>query len=330
MKCSHLGTVLGYRLDLSCIVVQVAELVLNVFYIRQCGTEFPLWINVFAVLFRMIVIRLLIVGYLYTVARDTMPKLSKYSWLHEALVIWQEFQYGVCSLYAFCFPFATLLTRDFEIGRNDGQSKDSSVKYPILFVHGYACNAGYWYPLLRYLRSVGISRMFTITLAPMSLDIPAFTLQLANKVEHVLKETGSEKVILVGHSMGGLVSRAFIKYEGGESCVAKLITLQTPHHGTKIGRSFLARIFYGECVDDMLPESEFLRELGAIEESNAQGDIPIVSVFSHHDLVITPQTSSHIEGPNVKNYSFFGIGHLTMPFLKHIQTLVLRELENVI
>eukprot|EP00210_Caulerpa_lentillifera_P001484 g1424.t1 len=332
MRHVHLGVLLGQRLDFTCIIVQLAELVLNLSYVLHWGAQFPLWMNVLFVILHMIVIRLAIVGCLYNFSRKTMPKMSRHSWLHEALVVCQEFIYGVCSLYAFCFPFASVLTKEFEVGRNsiNHQSRNSPVKYPILFVHGYACNSGYWYPLLRFLSNSGVTQMYTITMTPLHLDVRSFTVQLAEKVERVLKETKSEKLILVGHSMGGLVARAFIKWNGGETNVAKLVTLQTPHKGTKIGRCFLAKLFYGDCVDDMLPGSEFLRDLGAIEESNGSGKIPVVSVFSHHDLIITPQSSSYIEGPNVKNYSFFGIGHLTMPFTKHIQNLILRELENAI
>jgi len=128
--------------------------------------------------------------------------------------------------------------------------------------------------------------------------------------------------------MGGLVARAFIKWKGDASCVAKLVTLGSPHHGTKLCKSTLARVFYGDCVDDMIPGSDFLQALGPIEESNGHGEIPVVSIFSHHDLIITPQTSSYLNGKNVENYSFFGVGHLAMPFLRHIQNLILEHLET--
>lgn len=239
----------------------------------------------------------------------------------------QEF-YGVCSMYSFCFPFASLLTKDFRVGREGRKFVTSSVRYPILFVHGYASNAGLWYPLLKYLTKFGVSRMYTVTLAPLYLDIPSLALQLANKVGQVLKETQSEKVILVCHSMGGLVARAFIKWKGGDSSVAKLLTLGSPHHGTEISKSIMARVFYGACVDDMIPGSDFLQALGPIEESNGQGRIPVVSIFSHQDLLITPQSSSYLEGKNVESHSFFGVGHLAMPSLKQIQSLILEQLEN--
>ena len=40
------------------------------------------------------------------------------------------------------------------------------------------------------------------------------------------------QVDLVGHSEGGLVSRTYVKYEGGAAEADSLITLGTPNYGT--------------------------------------------------------------------------------------------------
>lgn len=58
-----------------------------------------------------------------------------------------------------------------------------------------------------------------------------------NAVERVLALTGKDKVILVGHSMGGLASREYIQNDynwqsDNEHHVAKLLTLGTPHGGS--------------------------------------------------------------------------------------------------
>jgi pimeloyl-ACP methyl ester carboxylesterase len=56
-------------------------------------------------------------------------------------------------------------------------------------------------------------------------------------IKHVLDKTGSDKVILVGHSMGGLASREYLQNPSnwqtdGKHHVAKLLTLGTPHGGS--------------------------------------------------------------------------------------------------
>jgi pimeloyl-ACP methyl ester carboxylesterase len=56
-------------------------------------------------------------------------------------------------------------------------------------------------------------------------------------IEYVLQKTGSDKVVLVGHSMGGLASRQYLQNSAfwqsdGQHHVAKLLTIGTPHGGS--------------------------------------------------------------------------------------------------
>lgn len=59
----------------------------------------------------------------------------------------------------------------------------------------------------------------------------SFAERLQEAVDNVLAVTNSKKVILVAHSMGGLVARAYIKWLGGEKKVYKLLTVGSPNHG---------------------------------------------------------------------------------------------------
>jgi len=45
-------------------------------------------------------------------------------------------------------------------------------------------------------------------------------------------DMNNTQIVIVAHSMGGLVSRSYLQESGGGSRVKKLITLATPHHGT--------------------------------------------------------------------------------------------------
>ena len=66
--------------------------------------------------------------------------------------------------------------------------------------------------------------------------------KLKQDIDAVKAETGAKKVILIAHSMGGLVSRAYI--EGGEYAgdVDTLMTFGSPHLGVPI--SVLAGVGY--------------------------------------------------------------------------------------
>lgn len=66
--------------------------------------------------------------------------------------------------------------------------------------------------------------------------------QLRQLVEHICQATGFDKVDIVAHSMGGLVSRAYIEYQGGVNRVDKLFTLGTPNHGIGDLETFVAKV----------------------------------------------------------------------------------------
>ncbi len=77
-------------------------------------------------------------------------------------------------------------------------------------------------------------RVFTINFSnnnQLSFDAKGY--QLAKVIEDIANITGVNEFILVGHSMGGLASRAYIQNENAEQniIVRQLITLNTPHLG---------------------------------------------------------------------------------------------------
>lgn len=62
-------------------------------------------------------------------------------------------------------------------------------------------------------------------------------LAVRDAIKHILRKTGRDKVILLGHSMGGLASREYLQNASnwqadGTHRVAKLATLGTPHGGS--------------------------------------------------------------------------------------------------
>lgn len=63
---------------------------------------------------------------------------------------------------------------------------------------------------------------------PIESNIPL----LKSKIQEVKDKTGAEKVDLIGHSMGGLLSRAYVQDSNYAYDVGKLITLGSPHFGS--------------------------------------------------------------------------------------------------
>lgn len=85
-------------------------------------------------------------------------------------------------------------------------------------------------------------------------------LALKDAIQKVLQKTGRDKVILVGHSMGGLASREYLQnsslwQQPTNHHVAKLLTVGTPHGGSNTGVSGWSIIAgvneYSEAVRDL-------------------------------------------------------------------------------
>ncbi|MDO8740473.1 MAG: alpha/beta hydrolase [Candidatus Woesearchaeota archaeon] len=93
--------------------------------------------------------------------------------------------------------------------------------------------------------------------------------RLGQVVDIVLHHTGKNKAIIIAHSMGGLVSRAYIKSYGGQSKVDKLIEIGSPNHGIYgwLISGLCDNVHPGQECKDMQHNSSFLDNLNANDET---------------------------------------------------------------
>jgi len=188
---------------------------------------------------------------------------------------------------------------------------------PVLLVHGYLCNSGYWRPLSALLSRAGISHL-ALDMEPLGAGIDELAAQVPAGVERLCAATGSRQVVIVGHSMGGLVARAYVRRYGSAQ-VARIITLGSPHEG-----SMLARFAPGRNGAQMRYGSAWLRDLAAAE-ANLQREL-FISMYSVHDNMVAPQNSSHF--PPARNLVFGGIGHVALGRHPRVMEAVLAEVRQ--
>jgi len=135
-------------------------------------------------------------------------------------------------------------------------------------------------------------------------------------VERVLQLTGRDKVILVGHSMGGLASREYIQdatlwQTDNKHHVAKLLTLGTPHGGSNASDSFLS-FFSGidtksEAVRDLKTSYYYSGDVGRflfggieVNNSNNMNDSMSSQDFYNVDVNCNGQNGDTVTGLNQK------------------------------
>lgn len=204
-----------------------------------------------------------------------------------------------------------------------GHQARQSHGLPVLLIHGYGCNSGYWHSMSRKLREAGITHQ-AVSLEPVFGDIDSFVPAIHEAVERLCQESGSPLVVLLAHSMGGLVARAYLCVHG-DARIARVITLGTPHHGTG-----LAGFGMGDNSEQMRwiaaesggTPSAWLQQLAAREDCKRYA--LFVSIYSHHDNIIAPQTSSEL--PGARNIDLHGIGHVALGLNPRVQEIVIDEI----
>ncbi|MEF8728817.1 MAG: alpha/beta fold hydrolase [Accumulibacter sp.] len=183
---------------------------------------------------------------------------------------------------------------------------------PVLLVHGYGCSRAAWWWLRRRLEAAGWS-VATISLEPVYASIEHYVDPLARRIDAVLAQTGAERLLLVGHSMGGLVARRYLQ-RCGSARVAKLVTLGTPHQGSQ-----LAYIGAGDNTRQMRPHGDWLRAL-----ANPASLLDTVVIYSPHDNFVMPQ--ANLELPGATHRAIDGLGHLAMLYSPRVASTLLAAL----
>ena len=214
--------------------------------------------------------------------------------------------------------YSVLVSFPGAFGRPDSRLPPGTGALPVLLVHGYLCNSGIWAHMRRFLEANGVP-IYTHDLEPVYAGIDDYAAALASRIEDICLATGAQSLVIVAHSMGGLAARACLRARGGAR-IAKLVTLGTPHHGTRT-----AALGQGLNARQMESSSAWLADLARDERSLPA--VPITSIYSNNDNIIVPQESAVLDG--AKNVCVSGIGHVSLAFSRTVQETVLEEIRAV-
>lgn len=214
------------------------------------------------------------------------------------------------------FLFAVPLARGHECDSRAGG------RLPVVLVHGYFCNGAIWRPFARHLATAG-HPVIAVSLAQPFGPIDAHATTIADAVARL--GGGMRPVALVGHSMGGLAIRAYLR-QAGPAGIAGIVTLGSPHRGTRaaaLGRSTAAR--------QMRRASEWLDALATHEASRAGGPDearrpPVCIVLTRNDNIVYPQGDQALPGARVVPLE--GVGHLDLVYRRSVWRLVASELDR--
>ncbi|MFF3862034.1 esterase/lipase family protein [Streptomyces sp. NPDC002209] len=194
---------------------------------------------------------------------------------------------------------------------------------PALLLHGFTDNRSVFVLLRRTLAAGGRRQVETYNYSPFTRDLRVTARHLARRVEELCERSGQEQVDLVGHSLGGLVGRYYVQRLGGEARVRTLVTLGTPHSGTRVAPFMDAH----PLVRQMRPDSAVMAELRA----PAPGcRTRCVAFWSEFDELMDPTETARIEHPDLRaeNVQVTGIGHLALAAHPAVTAAVRRALDG--
>lgn len=186
---------------------------------------------------------------------------------------------AACTLFYFLMiPFANVI--------GNSTTTSSNVKTPpILLIHGFLHNRTDWLWFRHHLQSIdGVGSIFTINLLPNTKSIAQHAVDVEKKIQKIKNITGVDKIILIGHSRGGLVASYYTEHLAPAETVMSVVSIGTPFSGTKLSAFGLS-----ENVKEMTPNAPILAQL---KENIQHSKVPYYQIASKLDNMIIPWHSA--------------------------------------
>ncbi|MEV0638880.1 alpha/beta fold hydrolase [Streptomyces sp. NPDC050619] len=207
---------------------------------------------------------------------------------------------------------------------DDGPAQlPTQAKPPVVLLHGFIDNRSVFVLLRRNLAQHGRQQIESLNYSPLTCDVRTAAALLGRHIEEICERTGSKQVDIVGHSLGGLIARYYVQRLGGDFRVRTLVTLGTPHSGTRVVPLANAH----PIVRQMRPSSELIEEL--------TGPAPgcrthFVSFWSDLDHLMDPLETACVDHPDLISQSVrvSGIGHLALPVHPAVATGIRQVLDT--
>lgn len=174
----------------------------------------------------------------------------------------------------------------------------------VVLVHGYFCNRAVWNGWLRQLKARGIPCAATTLEPAHGSPVDAMADDLDKCVKALVQNTDCAS-LLVAHSMGGLVVRAWLKrlsVDERARYVCHVVTLATPHGG-----AWLARFAQRLPARDMREGSAWLQQLGPPPE-----DVPFSCWCSSSDNIVFPPDLATL--PQARPHRLEDVAHMQLLF----------------
>lgn len=243
---------------------------------------------------------------------------------------------------------------------DDWSARPSANKpWPVILIHGTVDTKGVWQELGTELRADGWCVFAPDYGKRGTAAMEESAVQLGAYIEAVRTITGAEKVILIGHSQGGLLARYWMRTSGQARYVKHLVSLGAPNHGTTMGgilsplvtnnltenimHSLIHR-WFGPVGFQQITGSEIFAVFNDDGARNTDDDgassthgsgeledgVDYTCIASRQDTVVQPPETCFLNGPahQVRNVWVqdiiprANVQHQDLPMNKHVRAII--------
>jgi triacylglycerol esterase/lipase EstA (alpha/beta hydrolase family) len=193
---------------------------------------------------------------------------------------------------------------------------------PVALVHGYFHNRSGFDFLSQELRRRGFRWIHGMNYNPLGNTIPELAERFGRYVDDLRRVSGSNRVHIVGHSLGGVIARWYVEELGGHRVVDTCVTIGTPHRGT-----YAAYLGPGVAARELRPGSGVMQRL---ESSLRRSRVKYVNLYSDLDLLIIPPSSALLpDQRNVHNHLVEDLGHTSLLLSDELVDQLCHHLEKI-
>jgi len=203
-----------------------------------------------------------------------------------------------------------LLPFYYLLGRRMGGPRDGR---PVIFVHGYFQNRVDFLYLARALRRAKLGPLYGFNY-DWTRNIPTLAERLGRFVERVCAETGHADVALVAHSLGGVICLEYLSSDVGQRRVGRCVTIASPHAGVQWRAGMI-----GHGARQLHARSPYMK-------TSSERPLPmkVVSIFSTHDNIVHPSSTSELTARGGDDFVVEHHGHLGMLFSREVAEITAR------
>ena len=189
---------------------------------------------------------------------------------------------------------------------------------PVLFVHGVFHNPATFTCIKQRLTWAGWKRFHEINLLHSIKSIPNNAGRISREVDRLRRKYRVPHVDIIAHSMGGILARYYIQRLGGDGKVRHLVTLGTPHHGTKLSKY---SIF--PYLRELAPKSRTMRIL---HETPLPTKTQMTAISGELDVFTRQQEAGTLAG--VRQFELSSVGHAGILFSRRATQIILATLSG--